>query len=69
MKEQLHSKTDVVDFKAVSDQLSRFALYEDYKSLYAKVVPPISAFEEHIEQMRKQITQFETIIRTFDENL
>ncbi len=55
MKEQLLTKTDIAEFKTVSDQLSRFALYEDYKNLYAKVVPPISSFEGHIEQMNKQI--------------
>lgn len=40
----MKKKVNVRDLKAVTDQMTRFALYDDYKDLYDRVVPPIAAF-------------------------
>jgi hypothetical protein len=42
--EELSHKCDDREVKLINEQLPRFALYEDYKGLYSKVVPPIVGF-------------------------
>jgi hypothetical protein len=36
-------KVDDREIVKIHEQLGRFALYEDYKGLYAVVVPPVAA--------------------------
>lgn len=35
--------------------MSRFALYDDYKDLYDRVVPPIAKVQEDCSTMRSEI--------------
>ena len=49
--------------------MSRFALYEDYKQLYNKVVPPCDLVVKEIEKFKIEFEQNREIIRQFDENL
>jgi hypothetical protein len=46
MQKNLESKGSQKEMKEIWDQLSRFALYEDYKGLYDKVVPPCNVMQE-----------------------
>jgi len=47
--------------------MKRFALYDDYKGLYNKVVPPIKGVENKIDEFTKEHNQMKEIIRKFDE--
>ena len=49
--------------------MSRFALYEDYKTLYNKVVPPCDLVVKQVEKFGVENEQHKEIIRQFDENL
>jgi ribosome recycling factor len=42
---QLAAKASIDRVKVIEEQLQRFTLYEDFKTLYAKVVPPIHDFQ------------------------
>lgn len=53
----------------VTHQLDRFALYEDYKALYDKVVPPVSAFGKTLEQLSTQCAQTTEVVKQLDSNL
>jgi len=47
MKTKVHER----EMKAVNDQMSRFALYDDYKDLYDRVVPPVVSVQEDVGKM------------------
>ena len=66
---ELKIKASQQDVKAVRDQLDRFALYDDYKDLYGRVVPPVAKIQEDYVEMSAQIKQFQQIIAQFDQNL
>lgn len=36
------------DYKSITDNFSRFALYDDFKGLYNKCLPAIKNFENKI---------------------
>jgi hypothetical protein len=43
LTEKMSHKVDDREIVKIHEQLGRFALYEDYKSLYAIVVPPVAS--------------------------
>jgi hypothetical protein len=49
--------------------MGRFALYQDFKDLYSKVVPVVSDQANRISGFAKQIAQFDKIILKLDQNL
>jgi hypothetical protein len=52
---ELRQKCDIRELKKLEKQLNRFALYEDYKELYNKVVPPVAEYQNIIESFSKQV--------------
>lgn len=69
LQQGLDNRCTKDEFRDVTDQLQRFALYEDYKSLYEKVVPPIFQMEKVATAQSQEFAQFREIIRQIDENL
>lgn len=53
---QLAAKASSERVKVIEEQLQRFALYEDFKALYGKVVPPIHDFQVAVQRQEKEIT-------------
>ena len=49
LTEQMAHKVDDREIVKIHEQLGRFALYEDYKGLYAVVVPPVAAAQRSLE--------------------
>ena len=41
----LSKKTDITETERILDSLKQYALYQDLKDLYAKVMPPLATFE------------------------
>jgi hypothetical protein len=56
MTQELANKCDDREIKKIQEQLPRFALYDDYKGLYNRVVPPIGTFQTQMESFSTQIT-------------
>jgi hypothetical protein len=51
MGELLSKKTDVTETERILESLKLYALYQDLKDLYAKVMPPLAVFEEKMDMM------------------
>ena len=49
--ELLSKKTDVTETERILESLKLYALYQDLKDLYAKVMPPLAVFEEKMDSM------------------
>ena len=49
--ELLSKKTDVTETERILESLKLYALYQDLKDLYAKVMPPLGTFEQKMDQM------------------
>lgn len=62
LREDMKLKLDVAalnyELDEVRRQYQRFALYEDYRGLYDKVVPPIASFEKVIEKFTTKMEQW-----------
>ena len=43
-------KAEKQELHQMRDGLARFALYDDYKTLYDKVVPPVSEFLKEVDK-------------------
>lgn len=56
MTQELANKCDDREIKKIQEQLPRFALYDDYKGLYNRVVPPVGNFQIQMESFSTQIT-------------
>ena len=69
LNEGLSRKVDSKEVVQIHQQLGRFAVYEDYKSLYAKVIPCVSEMQKTVASCNKQVTQFEAIIQRLDLNM
>ena len=57
------------DIVAVQLDMKRHALYDDYRDLYEKVVPPTVIAGDMCNQMSQEIETFKKIIEKFDENM
>lgn len=55
LTEQMSLKVDEIDFLKIHEQLGRFALYDDYKGLYALVVPPVAEAQKSVQIYSKQL--------------
>jgi hypothetical protein len=51
------------------DEFKNYALYQDLKDLYAKVLPPLSTFESKMTEMSLGYEQSKEIIIRYDEIL
>ena len=49
--------------------MKRFALADDYRELYEKVVPPISIMQASNEKTQKTCLTLQEIVAKYDENL
>ena len=49
--ELLSKKTDVTETERILESLKLYALYQDLKDLYAKVMPPLGTFEQKMDEM------------------
>ncbi len=63
----LARKTEKTELQAVQDQFKNYALYQDLKDLYGKVLPPLSTFEAKMEEMGDSYEQSKEMIRRYDE--
>jgi hypothetical protein len=41
----------VTETERILDSLKQYALYQDLKDLYAKVMPPLGTFEQKMDEM------------------
>jgi hypothetical protein len=67
MSGALGKKTDKSEMLKVWNQFKSYALYQDLKDLYAKVLPPLSTFEEKMDEMSASYEQSKEVIRRYDE--
>lgn len=67
MTSALTRKTDASETRKVWDQFSKYALYQDLKDLYNKVLPPLSTFESKMDEMSDSYEQSKEMIRRYDE--
>lgn len=58
LTEEVALKCDIREINKINEQLTRFALYDDYKDLYNRVVPPTVQVEINIRELSDQIAQF-----------
>ena len=49
--------------------MKRFALNDEYKVLYDKVVPPISVMQESNKDLSKTVAQLMEVVSQYDQNL
>lgn len=54
MDEKVKSNVSRDEGQKIWRQFQRFAEYEDLKDLYQKVVPPLSEFQEHLDELEKR---------------
>ena len=57
-------KTETRD---ITQHLKRFALYEDYKTLYDKVVPPLKVVQDIADDLKNDWLKTREIVEQFDE--
>ncbi len=55
LTDEVALKCDIREINKINEQLTRFALYEDYKDLYNRVVPPTVQVEINIRELSDQI--------------
>ena len=68
-KDQLDEKIDTTFLDPLWDNFARFALYEDFKDLYNKVMPEIKKFESRIIIIDKELNKNNEIIQEFDKSI
>ena len=54
LKDKLKTKAEKFEVNKIRIDLERFALYEDYKELHAKVLPPIDMFQKQMIEFQKE---------------
>jgi hypothetical protein len=57
------------DYKEITGNFNRFALYDDYKDLYNKCLPAIKAFEDKLIKFSSENILSQELIRGFDKHL
>lgn len=67
MDAELSKKTDKSETAKIWEQFKNYALYQDLKDLYSKVLPPLSGFECKMEEMSASYEQSKEMIRRYDE--
>ena len=65
--ERLARKAERTELLGVVESLKKYALYQDLKDLYGKVLPPLSTFEAKMEEMSASYEQSKEMIRRYDE--
>jgi hypothetical protein len=65
--ELMSKKTDITETERILDSLKMYALYQDLKDLYAKVMPPLATFEQKMDEMAAGYEQSKEVIRRYDE--
>ena len=63
----LAKKADKTELARVQDQFKNYALYQDLKDLYGKVLSPLATFEAKMEEMGDSYEQSKEMIRRYDE--
>jgi predicted metalloendopeptidase len=69
IRSQLITKAEVTKVKDIKKSLKTYALYEDFKSLYNKIVPPVHKLELEIIDIYKNFEQVRQIVSRQDESL
>ena len=67
MSEVLKTKSDIQEVKKVWANFQKYAQYEDFKDLYAKILPSIEKFEHKLEDFHADVERHNIILRRFDE--
>ena len=66
---QMEMRLTMQDYKTICDNFPRFALYEDYKELYQKVMPAIKGFETKMQMFGKDNHVMMEMIKNVDKSL
>lgn len=69
IEEELEHKCDDRQILEIKREIKRFALYDDLKDLYNKVVPPCQTIQENLEEYLTQLAKFERMLAAFDEGV
>ena len=51
----------------IHEQMKTFAVVEEFKELYDKVVPPISIVETKVDKLLNRVQKLNSIVKRFDE--
>ncbi len=65
----LSRKTDKVETERQWEEMKKYALYNDLKDLYGKVIPPLAGFDAKMDMMSQSYEQSKEMIRRYDEVL
>jgi hypothetical protein len=63
----LARKTDKAETERQWEEMKKYALYDDLKDLYAKVMPPLAGFDAKMDMMAQGYEQAREMIRRYDE--
>ena len=66
ISKKLDLKIEYSDLRSLEKNFLRFALYDDLKNLYEKVVPEIGKFVLKLMEMNKSIENNTHILQQFD---
>ena len=69
MKKELERKAEKRQFEELVAKMKRFALCDDYKALYDKVVPPVAEMDTLTQKTTEEVEQLKTIIAKYDADL
>ena len=62
LKLDLENKANKLEVEKMKEHYQRFALYDDYRLLYEKVVPPCVTIQNNITEFNKEFEQLKLII-------
>ncbi len=65
----LARKTDKSETERQWEEMKKYALYNDLKDLYGKVIPPLAGFDAKMDMMSQGYEQSKEMIRRYDEVL
>ena len=68
-KNEIVKRATLEEFHQLQLQLKRFALCDEYKKLYDKVVPPVQLMETQTAKMKDKVKKMKLIVARYDEAL
>ena len=68
-KNDIGKRATLEEFHKLQLQLKKFALCDEYKKLYEKVVPPVQLIETQTAKMRDKVKKMKHIVARYDEAL
>jgi 16S rRNA C967 or C1407 C5-methylase (RsmB/RsmF family) len=65
--EKLADKLSSAEGEQLWANFTKYAIYQDFKDLYAKTIPPVKKIEERMIQQNVEFEKIHLMIRRFDE--